>query len=170
MHTSAAALAPSPVSPPFESRWCWSWCLRKQWRSSASGTNSFLGALVVSRVLGRQDSFSCCVAVPWWSRSRHGVQGRWPAADRETERRDVDETQRRQADQLTPHTSQGVGVQSTGPPLPPARQHGERERAPAVTSSATRRVKHAHHKTSRRRRGSGEDLGHPADERCGGLA
>ena len=38
------------------------------------------------------------------------------------------------------------------------------------TSWATRRVKHAHHKTSRRRRRSGEDLGHPADERCGGLA
>ena len=55
-----------------------------------------------------------------------------------------------------------------------ARRPGrERERGAstsAVTSWATRREKHAHHKTSRRRRRSGEDLGHPADERCGGLA
>ena len=45
-----------------------------------------------------------------------------------------------------------------------------RARGAVKTSWATRRVKHAHHKTSRRRRRSGEDLGHPADERCGGLA
>ena len=45
-----------------------------------------------------------------------------------------------------------------------------RARGTVKTSWATRRVKHAHHKTSRRRRRSGEDLGHPADERCGGLA
>ena len=45
-----------------------------------------------------------------------------------------------------------------------------RARGTVQTSWATRRVKHAHHKTSRRRRRSGEDLGHPADERCGGLA
>ena len=108
MRTSAAALAPSPVSQPFESRWCWC-CV-----SSAYGTNSFLGALVVSRVLGRQDRFPRCVAVPCWSRSRHGVQGRWPAADtREsrvsTHRDDTHDTQT-QADQLTPHTPDHGGI------------------------------------------------------------
>ena len=113
MRTSAAALAPSPVSQPFESRWCWSWCCG----SSAYGTNSFLGALVVSRVLGRQDRFPHCVAVPCWSRSRHGVQGRWPAADtRESARvhthmhRDDTHDTQTQADQLTPHTPDHGGI------------------------------------------------------------
>ena len=225
MRTSAAALAPSPVSQPFESRWCWSWCCV----SSAYGTNSFLGALVVSRVLGRQDRFPRCVAVPCWSRSRHGVQGRWPAADtREsrvsTHRDDTHDTQT-QADQLTPHTPDhgGIGAvardrrvaererqraRGAGASQRPAAetlpwfQHtirgkylltylltqspasvrvclraatrpgasAARARGTVKTSWATRRVKHAHHKTSRRRRRSGEDLGHPADERCGGLA
>ena len=223
MRTSAAALAPSPVSQPFESRWSWSWCCV----SSAYGTNSFLGALVVSRVLGRQDRFSRCVAVPCWSRSRHGVQERWPAADTRAQspHRDDTHTHTRhtvtQADQLTPHTPDhggigavardrrvaeraavrpGVALFTEHRPeqqrnclgsstqirggcrgyllvrlFASARRPGReasaaRARRTVKTSWATRRVKHAHHKTSRRRRRSGEDLGHPADERCGGLA
>ena len=74
------------------------------------------------------------------------------------------------------HTiSGGFPVGPTCPPLPPrgdplaGSERGASTRA-VKTSWATRRVKHAHHKTSRRRRRSGEDLGHPADERCGGLA
>ena len=119
MRTSAAALAPSPVSQPFESRWCWSWCCV----SSAYGTNSFLGALVVSRVLGRQDRFPRCVAVPCWSRSRHGVQGRWPAADTRESRVQRRHTQETQADQLTPHTPDHGGIGAV------ARDHRVAERA-----------------------------------------
>ena len=226
MRTSAAALAPSPVSQPFESRWSWSWCCV----SSAYGTNSFLGALVVSRVLGRQDRFSRCVAVPCWSRSRHGVQERWPAADTRAQspHRDDTPTHTRhtvtQADQLTPHTPDHGGIGAVARDRRVAERERQRARGGASqasstetlpwfqhtirggfrrvplnpdtitalvrlclraatrpgasrastravkTSWATRRVKHAHHKTSRRRRRSGEDLGHPADERCGGLA
>ena len=239
MRTSAAALAPSPVSQPFESRWCWSWCCV----SSAYGTNSFLGALVVSRVLGRQDRFPRCVAVPCWSRSRHGVQGRWPAADTRAQSPQHRATQRRHTTHTHPHVTHTTHCDSGRPAhatharswrdrssrtrsprgrtraaarprcwrfpeassrdtalvsahnqrylltylltynrqsrfrprLPPRGDpaggaSAARARGTVQTSWATRRVKHAHHKTSRRRRRSGEDLGHPADERCGGLA
>ena len=188
----------------------------------------FLGALVVSRVLGRQDRFPRCVTVPCWSRSRHGVQGRWPAADTRESRVHRDDTHRdsgrpahaahaRSWRDRSSRTRSSRGRTSSSAPRggwpfrpasrdtalvsaqnqrrPPsyavrlqtrsrrscfhwsafasARRPGrERARAPGTvkTSWATRRVKHAHHKTSRRRRRSGEDLGHPADERCGGLA
>ena len=134
MRTSAAALAPSPVSQPFESRWCWSWCCG----SSAYGTNSFLGALVVSRVLGRQDRFPHCVAVPCWSRSRHGFQGMWPAADTRAQspHRDDTHTHTRhtvtQADQLTPHTPDHGGIGAV------ARDRRVAERAAAHGSGAPR--------------------------------
>jgi len=138
VRTSAAALAPSPVSQPFESRWSWSWCCV----SSAYGTNSFLGALVVSRVLGRQDRFPRCVAVPCWSRSRHGVQERWPAADTRAQspHRDDTHTHTRhtvtQADQLTPHTPDHGGIGAVARDRRVAERERQRARGGASQASS----------------------------------